>query len=106
MMVAEAELLVLNRALDGKGVFGVMTAAEAGLTQMMVQAAKRRLAANGLLDDGSSLSEEGVRLVGLLAAYKAALKYVRIGEDVIVGIGEGGTAVALARNAFSGEVGL
>ena len=96
------EIYVLNRALDGKDIFGLPAFHNMGSSNMLIKSVKNQLIRKGLLENESAFTMEGVQLVKLMDDYKKSCKYVKIGS-ILIGIKNEKTATVLLRKGIPVE---
>lgn len=97
------EIYVLNRALDGRDIFGLPSFREIGGSEMMIHSVKEQLIRKGLLESESSFTMKGVQAVKHMEDYKNAQKYIQLGS-LFIGIKKDqDTAISLVRRGIPQE---
>lgn len=72
------EIYVLNRALDGKGIYSISSFKDLSFSELMIQEIKEELINKKILEDYDQLTEEGVKQLTLISHFKTANKYIQI----------------------------
>ena len=97
-MITYEELFVLNRALDGKDMWHVRSFDNVKDKLNVISKAKRSLIEKGLLNNNSSFTKEGIKLVKCLEKYKNTKKYFNF-QNVWAALTDDGNAITIAESA-------
>jgi hypothetical protein len=99
------DLYILNSALDGQDIYSLPTNDSRNLSALSREVVKETMVEKGILQDHSTLTEQGLRLVDRLRRFKQTRRHLSIG-DVTLGILENGVAVALIHDTYHDEYDL
>lgn len=79
------ELYIINRALDGKDIYGLPKVDEVGLSEMSVDTIKEQLIYKGILESTNKFTDYGLEQAKKLHTYKCAKKHIQR-NNYIIGI--------------------
>lgn len=101
----EQELYAINRALDGKDIFGLQNQEKLQLTELIIEGIKTRLILSGILEAYDRFSDKGLIYTKRLQAYKNADSYIVI-DNIILALTETKHAILLFYNKHYDEYSL
>lgn len=100
--MTKQEVFILNRALDGKQVFGMPSFDAMHISELLIDSYKEGMIRRGLLTDKSSLSEEGVKIVARMKDYKESDSYITM-NNLTIGKTKTGKCVSMMFNPLYDE---
>lgn len=82
-MISAGELYYLNRALDGKTIFGINPIESLISSQESKESPKESLIKKNILKDDDGLNEESFKIINNLEKYKNAKGYIWVNDSVL-----------------------
>lgn len=96
------DVFVLNRAIDGKQIYGMPDFANMNISTLLVDVYKEGMIRRGILADKGNLTLEGARIVSCMKEYKESKKYISF-NNVVIGKKDTGKAITLLYNPLYDE---
>ncbi|MBQ6464600.1 MAG: DUF5081 family protein [Pseudobutyrivibrio sp.] len=96
------DIFILNRALDGKQIYGLPNFDKMHISQILIDIYKEGMIRRGLLEDKNHLSTEGAIMVSRMKDYKECETFVSL-NNLTIGIKDTGRNISLMYNPYNDE---
>ena len=100
--MTKQDIYILNRALDGKQIYGLPDFEKMHMSHLLIDIYKEGMIRKGLLEDKSTLSTEGAIMVSRIKDYKECNTFVSL-NNLTIGKKESGENISLTYNPYYNE---